>query len=201
MSGFHFNDAEWDAIGDELERHTGRLKYDGDRRSIEMICDRFVRLRPRLGKGLPTPTAARDAWIEVANAAVRLDSAIAGLRTAGAADFTIIDNHKGTAADWAAALPEIMQAAQYWAELETLGARTVSNKSDPVRNGLVVQIVRMWQGFGGNVGTGYNNYRRTSDNPLVRFIAAVTTPVMVAAGEKPLTLGTIRGIVRNHMAS
>ena len=58
---------------------------------LEMICGHFAQLRPRLGRNAPTPAKARAAWRKVAAAARKLEVAIAGLRAAGAADFTFLD--------------------------------------------------------------------------------------------------------------
>jgi hypothetical protein len=60
-AAFHFTESEWDKISVELGR-TGRLKCEGDRQILEMICGHFAQLRPRLGRNAPTPARARDAW-------------------------------------------------------------------------------------------------------------------------------------------
>ena len=55
MTGFHFTESQWDDISAELERSTGRLKNDGDREILEVTCNSFVKLRPKLGKNQPSP--------------------------------------------------------------------------------------------------------------------------------------------------
>ena len=54
LSEFRFTESQWDAISAQLER-TGRLKNDGDRQILEMICNHFAQLRPRLKRNAPTP--------------------------------------------------------------------------------------------------------------------------------------------------
>jgi hypothetical protein len=61
MGDFRFADDQWDKISVEFGR-IGRLKYEGDRKMLEMICDHFAQLRPGLGRGAPTPARARNAW-------------------------------------------------------------------------------------------------------------------------------------------
>src|SRR5262245_3684486 len=187
MDDFRFTESQWDKISAELGR-TGRSKHEGDRQDLEMICDNFAQLRPRLGRGAPTPARARDAWRKVAAAASKLGAAIDGLRAAGAADFSFIDGHQGGAANWAAQLPLLKQAAEQAADLEMAGARTVSNMADPMRDGFVKQLTMMWKGYGGRISHG--------DGPLVRFLSAVTAPALIWAGEKPMTTDAMKECVR-----
>jgi hypothetical protein len=194
MGTFHFTDNQWDEISAELAR-TGRLKYEGDRQMLEMICGGFAQLRPRLGRGAPTPARARKAWLKVAAAAHRLEVAIAGLRPAGAADFTVLDGHQGGAERWLAELQLLKPAAEYWAELEMHRVRTVANNADPMLDGFVKQLARIWKGHGGGIF-------HTEDGPLIRFLSAVTAPALEFAGEKPMTLDAVRWSVRRiDMAS
>jgi hypothetical protein len=185
---FHFTDDEWDEIAGLLER-AGRLRYDGDRKMLESVCDGFARTRPTLGRGLPAPALARDAWLRVATAAHRLGAAIAGLRKAGAADFTFLDNHQGGMASWAARLPLVARDAKGAAELEMHGVRRVASNKDPLRDGFLKQLVVVWSGFGGRVSHAANG-------PCVRFLATVSGAALRAAGEKPMTVDELRAAVR-----
>jgi hypothetical protein len=193
MGAFGFTERQWDEISAELAR-TGRLK-DGDRQMLEMICEDFVQLRPRLGRNAPKPAKARDAWRKVAVAAHKLDVAIAGLRAAGAADLTFLDGHQGEAARWAAQLPLLKHAAQRAAELEMLGVGTVSNNADPMRDMFVKRLAMFWKGYGGRIS-------HAEDGPLVRFLIAVTAPALMSVNEEPMTLEAIQATVRRiRMAS
>lgn len=206
MDPFLFTDDQWTAITAELQG-LGRQDYSGDRQGLEIICGAFVGARTRLGRNLAAPKRAHDAWLNVASAARQLDEAIAGLEPAGAAAFTIVDGHRGEVAKLAAALPWIAREAQYFAELELHGtAKDVSNNADPGRDAFLRQLVRMWEAFGGKVSAGFDAHRGQADGPLVRFLGAVMSPALVAAGEKPLSANAIRGAVRKlkdgrHMAS
>jgi hypothetical protein len=193
-AAFHFTESEWDKISVELGR-TGRLKCEGDRQILEMICGAFAQLRPRLGRNAPTPARARDAWGKVAAAARKLEVAIAGLRAAGAADFTFLDNHQGGMAGWAAQLPFIVEAAKGAAQLEMGGTRTVSNAADPMCDGFVKQLALIWVSYGGRIS-------HTEDGPLIRFLSAATAPALFWADEEPMTTDALRGSVRRiRMAS
>jgi hypothetical protein len=125
----------------------------------------------------------------------KLEVAIADLRAAGAADFTFLDGHRGGAASWSAQLPWLKQAADWVAECEMAGVRTVSNKADPMRDAFVRQLMMIWKGYGGRISHG--------DGPLVRFLSAVTAPALIWAGEKPMTIDAVKGSVRriHKMAS
>jgi DUF971 family protein len=193
MAAFCFTESQWDEISAGLAR-IGRLKYEGDRRLLEMICGHFVQLRPRLGRAAPTPAKARNAWRRVAAAAHKLNVAIAGLRAAGAAEFTFLDGHQGGAAGWVAQLPLLEHAAEWAAELEMLAARAVSNNADPMRDALVGQLARFWVGSGGRLS-------HAKDGPLVRFLTAVMIPTLAAANENPMTVEAIRGTVRRMASS
>jgi hypothetical protein len=194
MGDFRFADDQWDKISVEFGR-IGRLKYEGDRKMLEMICDHFAQLRPGLGRGAPTPARARNAWRKVAAAAHKLEVAIADLRAAGAADFAFLDGHRGGAASWSAQLPWLKQAADWAAECEMARVRTVSNKADPMRDAFVRQLMMIWKGYGGRISHG--------DGPLVRFLSAVTAPALIWAEEKPMTIDAVKGSVRriHKMAS
>jgi hypothetical protein len=185
---FHFTDDEWDAIAGFLER-VGRLRYDGDRETLETVCDGFAQTRPTLGRNSPAPARARDAWLRVATATQRLEAAIAGLRKAGAADFTVLDNHQGGVASWAAQLPLVMRGAKEAAELEMQGVRRGASNSDPLRDGFLKQLMVVWRGFGGRVSYAENG-------PCVRFLATVSGSALRAIGEKPLTVDKLRAAVR-----
>jgi hypothetical protein len=194
MDAFRFTESQWDEISAELGR-TGRLKCEEDRQILEMICGHFAQLRPRLGRGAPTPVRARAAWGKVAVAAHKLDVAITGLRAAGAADFTFLDNHQGGMAGWAAQLPFIVEAAKGAAQLEMAGAHTISNKTDPMRDGLVKQLAMIWKSYGGRIS-------HAEDGPLIRFLSAATAPALIWADEEPMTTDALRGSVRRiRMAS
>lgn len=194
MGDFRFTNEEWDKISAELAR-TGHLKWDGDRQILEMVCDSFTRMRPRLGRDAPTPNPARAAWRKVALAARKLEVAIAGLRAAGAADFTVLDaGHQIGAAKWkvwSAQLPLLPPAADWAAELEMAGAHTVSNAADPMCDGFVKRLMTIWKGYGGRLA-------HTEDGPLVRFLTAVTEPALILAGEKPMTADAVREIIKKQ---
>jgi hypothetical protein len=194
VTDFHFSESQWDQVSAELGR-TGRLKNEGDRQTLEMVCDLFAQSRPRLGRGAPTPERARGAWRKVAVAAHRLDGAITGLRAAGAADFTILDNHQGGVAGWAAQLPFIVEAAKGAAQLEMAGVHTISNKADPMRDAFVKRLAAIWKSCGGQIS-------HAADGPLIRFLSAATAPALIWANEKPMTSDALRGSVRRiRMAS
>ena len=124
MDAFRFTDGQWDEISVELGR-IGRLKDDSDRQILEMICNHFAQLRPRLGRNTPTPAKARDAWHEIAAAARKLEAAIAACPAAGAADFTFLDwlelGHRDGWKSWSEQLSLLKQAADWAAEIEMAG--------------------------------------------------------------------------------
>ena len=188
MDAFRFTESEWDKISVELGR-TGRLKCEGDRQILEIICGDFAQLRPRLGRNAPTPARAQAAWNKVAVAAHKLDVAIKGLRVAGAADFTFLDNHQGGVAGWAAQLPFIVEAAKDAAQLEMAGGRKVSNAADPMRDELVKQLAMIWKGYGGQISYA-------EDGPLLRFLSAATASALIWADEEPMTTDMLRESVR-----
>jgi hypothetical protein len=177
---FRFTDDEWTKIAGMLER-VGRLRYDGDRRDLEFFCECFAQTRPRLGRNMPTPARARDAWFDVAAAAKRLQAAIAGLKPAGAADFT--------AASWAAELPLVAQASKRAADLEMHGVRREANNSDPFRDAFLRQLMRAWSGYGGRLSHARNG-------PCVRFLMAVSSTALEAAGEHSMTADELVAAVR-----
>jgi hypothetical protein len=196
MDDFRFTESQWDKISAELGR-TGRSKYEGDRQDLEMICNSFTQLRPRLGRGAPTPAGARDAWREVAAAAKKLKRTIDGLRAAGAADFPFLDASPVEAeAKWSAWLVQLQQlkeAATWAAKLEMMPhVRKVSNRSDLLRDGLTERLVIMWKGYGGRISHG--------NGPLVRFLSAVTAPALIWAGEKAMTTDAVKECVRRIKA-
>jgi hypothetical protein len=187
MGPFRFSESDWNAISVEWAR-TGRPKDEGDREVLEIICEGFVRLRPKLRRNLPTPKRARAAWHKVATAAGKLEAAIEGLRPAGAADFTLLDwfddGHRHEWKIWLEQLSLLKRAPYAAGEIELARARTASNAADPMRDGLVKRLVTTWQGYGGRISHG-------EDGPLVRFLSAV----MVSVGE-PMTTDAVRGCVR-----
>ena len=198
MDVFHFTESEWDEISAELGR-TGRMKCEEDRQILEMICNHFAQLRPKLGRNLPAPGKARDAWHKVATAASKLEAEIDGLRAAGAADFALLDwlddGHRGGWKHWSEQLSLLKQAAAWAAEIELAGARKVSNAADPMCDGLVKQLAMIWKSYGGRIS-------HAEDGPLLRFLRAVTAPTLIWASEKPMTRDALRGSVRRiHMAS
>jgi hypothetical protein len=199
MGDFRFTDDQWDEISVEFGR-IGRLKNDGDRQLLEMICNSFAQLRPRLGRNTPTPAKARDSWHEIAAEARKLETAIAGLRAAGAADFTLLDwlddGHRGGWKNWSEQLSLLKHAADWAAEIEIARARNVSNRADPMRDGFVKQLAMIWKGYGGRIS-------HAEGGPCFRFLSAATAPVLICAGEDPMTADTLRGIVRRigNMAS
>lgn len=196
---FRLSDAEWDNIGDYLEEATGRLKYDGDRWSLEFACNCFVVPRQKRGRSLPTPAKAAKAWHKIADQAQKLHDAIEGLREAGAADFTMLDNHQGHAAAWAASLPSLVQGARDAAALELYAPKTANN-SDPGRDFFVLRLVRLWKGYGGRVAAGYDDAAGKADGPLVRFLQMVTAPAMKAAGEAAISPDALRALIRRVVA-
>ena len=173
MDAFRFTDSQWDEISAELGQ-TGRPKGDSDRQILEMICDHFAQLRPRLGRNTPTPAKARDAWREIAAEARKLEAAIASLPAAGAADFAFLDwledGHRGGWKNWSEQLSLLKQAADGRAEIEIAGARKVSNAADPMRDGLVKQLARIWNSYGGRIS-------HAEDGPLLRFLSAAQHPL------------------------
>ena len=86
-------------------------------------------------------------------------------------------------------MPLLKQAADWAAELEMAGVRTVSNAADPMRDGFVKQLTMIWKSYGGRIS-------HAEDGPLIRFLSAVTAPVLILAGEEPMTADALRGIVR-----
>jgi hypothetical protein len=198
-SEFRFSESEWDAISAQLAQ-IGRLKNDTDRQIFEMICGHFAQLRPRLGRNTPTPSKARDAWRKVAAEARKLETTIRGLRAAGAADFSVLDwfddGHQAGWKSWSVQLSKLKEAADRAAVLEMAMARPVSNKADPMRDGLVRQVAIIWESYGGRIS-------HTEDGPLLRFLSAVTAPTLIWAGEKPMSVEALRWSVRRipRMAS
>jgi hypothetical protein len=196
MDAFRFTECQWDEISAELGR-IGRLKDEGDREMLEMICGQFAQMRPRLGRGAPTPTKARDAWLKVAAAARKLDLAIANLPAAGAADFTFLDNHQGGWKSWLAQLQLLKQGANWAAKIEMAGTYSVSNRTDPTRDAFVKQLATIWEGYGGRIS-------HANDGPLFRFLRAVTTPALKSAGERPIKTEALKWSIRRirrNMAS
>ena len=197
MDAFHFTESQWDDISAELAR-VGRLNDPHDRQMLEVICNHFAQLRPRLKRNTPTPKKARRAWGKVAMAAHELDAAIAGLPAAGAASFTLLDwldGQQGEWKSWSAQLPKLKEAAYWAAELEMAGVRKVSNAADPMCDGFVKQLAMIWKSYGGRIS-------HAEDGPLIRFLSAVTAPALIWADEKPMSTDTLRGSVRRiRMAS
>jgi hypothetical protein len=154
-----------------------------------MVCDNFAQTRCTLGRNLPAPARARDAWLKVATATQRLEAAITELRKAGAADFTVLDNHQGGVASWAAQLPQVVQGAKEMAELEMQGVRRGASNSDPLRDGFLKGLMVAWSGFGGRLSYA-------EKGPCVRFLTTVSAPALRAVGEKPMTVGKLRAAVR-----
>jgi hypothetical protein len=201
-SEFRFSESEWDAIA-ELLSSMGRPKIDTDRQMLEMICNPFAQLRPRLGRNQPTPTRARAAWRKVTVAADRLDREIAGLRAAGATDFTVLDDACPTVdpekvkIKWSAWWTQLgqLKLAAAWAEAFelTIAPPRVSNRSDPLRDGFVAQLMRIWKGYGGPISY-------SDSGPLVRFLSLVTGPVLIWASEEPMTVDAIKESVRRIQA-
>jgi DUF971 family protein len=188
MGVFRFTESQWDEISTALGR-TGRLQCEEDRQILEMICEHFAQLRPRLGYNVPTPIRARNAWRKVAAAAQKLDLAIADLRAAGAADFTFLDNHQGGWASWSAQLHLLKQEANWAAELEMAGVHKISNKADPMRDAFVNQLATIWKDYGGRISNA-------EDGPLIRFLSAVTAPALIWTGEKPMKAEALKWSVR-----
>jgi hypothetical protein len=201
MQSFRFTDQEWAEINSELSA-LGGLDCESNRWTLEMICWGYAALRPRRGRDRSVPTVARDAWLRVAAAAAELDEAIKGLRAAGAADFTMVDNQGGAAA-WANKLSTLVEDAQWAAELEIAASendRADGHSIDPMLDGLVQQLVRVWESFGGNPSVGYNDSAGNASRPLLRFLTVATTAARVAAARrpvKPLTPEKIQSLIGN----
>jgi hypothetical protein len=193
MDAFRFTDGQWDEISAEILRRTGRPKCEEDRQMLEMICNHFAQLRPRLGRNIPTPAKARDAWHEIAAEARKLEAAIASLPAAGAADFTLLDwlydGHRDGWKNWSEQLSLLKQAADWAAEFEIRTARKVSNAADPMLDGFVKQLAMIWKNYGGQIS-------HAEDGPLLRFLRAVTAPVLIWASEEPMTPDALRASVR-----
>lgn len=188
MSAFRFTTAQWDAIGAHLDR-IGRGRSAGDRQSLELQCEIFVRLRPKLGRGLPTPSRARDAWIAVNVAAKRLRTAIAELKDAGGADLTLIETSPGASIEWLAGLDGLIRGADQAAGLEMVNPPKVAKNTDPLRDDLIVRLAWLWKGYGGGLSNA-------EDGALVTFLVTVTGPAFEAIGEPPPSTSTIRGVLR-----
>lgn len=192
MSAFQLSDADFDEVCRDLKNEDG-FNPEALRWTLNLHCGAFAQLRPRIGKDLPTPDRAREAWLEIARAAKRLKVAIEGLREAGAADFSFI----GSNADkWAASLPSLIEAARWAAEIERYLNPPVANNADPHRDGLIQILVRVWQSWRADkrVSTAENG-------PLMRYLVAITTPTFKAVSEPPPSIETLRGILRKLVAS
>ena len=192
---FAFTDAQWQPIAVEL---SGIGRLGGDRRSLEFVCGIFIQSRPRVGKGLPTPKKAREAWLKVADAADALDNAIKGLREASAADFTMLDDHSDRIFEWMSALPSLARGAREAAEYEIHEIKPTANNADPVRDFFLSQIITIWHEYGGAVRASTDPSSHREGGPLVRFVSAVMAPVFAKLNEAPPTPGMIRSAVREH---
>ena len=202
METFRFTDEEWAQISAELSA-LGRLDCEANRWTIEMICWGFAALRPRLGRNRFVPTVARDAWLRVARTAAELDEAINGLRPAGAADFTSLDNQPDGLAEWSSKLSMLVDDAKWAAELEMAAYAPYDtadgSNGDPMLDGFIEQLVRVWEGFGGKPSVGYSESAGNVSAPLLRFLTVATTAALAAAARRPvqpLTPDQIQGIVR-----
>jgi hypothetical protein len=190
MTGFlfHFSDEQWETISRDL-RKSASFNANVCRFEVSILCGGFVHLRPHIGKDLPSPERANEAWLKISGAAKKLKLAISELREAGAADFSILGSYT-IADEWAAQLPLVICSAKESARLE-LERRSKSNKADPYRDSLVKSLVRVWQNH-----TGQQKIPYTDGGPLMRFLVAITTPTLKAAADEPLTTDTLRGMLR-----
>ena len=111
------------------------------------------------------------------------------MRAAGAADFTFLDNHQGGWESWSAQLKLLKPEANWAAKIEMIDTRTVTNNADPMLDGFVHHLARIWEERGGQITHG-------EDGPLIRFLSAVTTSTLAWVDKKPLTTYKLRGSVR-----
>lgn len=192
MSRFQLSDADFEEICRDLKDEDG-FNPEALRWTLNLHCGAFVQLRPRIGKDLPTPDRAKEAWLEISRAAKRLKAAIDGLREAGAADFSFI----GTKADeWAASLPALIEAAKWAAKMERYLNPPLANNADPHRDGLIQMLVRVWQSWRSD-----KKISTAEDGPLMRYLVAITTPTFIAVKEPSPSPETLRGILRKLAAS
>lgn len=189
---FHFSDTDFEEICRDLKDEVG-FNPEALLWTLNLHCGAFVQLRPRIGKDLPTPDRAKEAWLEISRAAKRLKVAIDGLREAGAADFILI----GSNADkWAASLPSVIEAAKWAAEMERYINPPVANNADPHRDGLIKILVRVWQSWRSD-----KRISTAENGPLMRYLVAAMTPTFTAVNEPPPSTDTLRGILRKLAAS
>lgn len=188
MTEFTFTDAQWDAVGAHLDK-IGRGRSPGDRKSLELQCHLFVRLRPRLGKGLATPKKAAEAWERIGASARRLKAAIADLKEAGGADLTLIETSPGAQHEWLAGLDGLIRGADQAATLETINPPKTSKNADPLRDEMIIRLTRIWRGCGGGRSSA-------EDGALVAFLAAVLEPAFAAVNEATPSASSIRHVVR-----
>ena len=189
---FRFSDEQWETISQDL-RKSASFNDNVCRLEVSIVCGGFVHLRPHIGKDLPSPERAKKAWLTIASAARKLQLAISELREAGATDFNILGNI-AKADEWAAQLPLVIRSAKESARLELM-RRSMANNADPHRDNLVHSLVSVWLNH-----TGERKVPTTEEGPLMRFLAAITTPTLIAANVKPLTTPTLRGILRKRRA-
>lgn len=194
---FRFSEQEWQTLAAQLE-DIGRLNSGGERWLIELTAGIFVHTRRAHGKGRHSPKKARAAWLWVADAADELQAAIRALRPAGAADFSMLDNHSQRIAEWAAFLPSVAEGARVAAEYEMFGVEPTPNNADPVRDNFLRQIIGVWRGYGGQARASVDAVTGKPKGPLVRFVSAAAGPAFAAVGEPPPTPGVIRQAIRAH---
>lgn len=194
---FAFADDEWRLIAAELAA-VGRLDSGGERATLETIAHWFTSYRTKRGKGRPTPKKARECWIQVAEASERLNAAIAALGEAGAANFTVLDDHSDSIKAWAAALPWIAREARVVAEIEMHRPKPSSNNADPERDFFLQQIISTWKDYGGQVRTSTHPQTHEPGGPLIRFASLVAEPAFRSIGEQPPTPEIIRQAARKY---
>lgn len=187
MKDFRFSEEQWLEVAREFPSD---CNVAGARWEIEFLCDRFIRRRLDFGKGLPTPDAARQVWLDIETAAHKLDLAIAKLAGAGAADMKFIDCQ-----ELAAALPSLRRRALWAADMESTRRGKPANNADPDRDWFVETLVGIWK--------QHTKLEAVSDDgPMMRYLLAVTESAYEAANEKKLpTVDMLRGVRRKMVSS
>ena len=196
MHSFRFTDHQWREITVELSALKQPDGYDA-RLNLEVICSRFISLRPMLGHHRFSPATARHAWLRVAEAADELHAAIKDLLSTRI--HSSFPGAGGSALPhWVAQLPTIVEAAEAAAAFEMSCPALLWDgpNTDPLLQGFVNEILYVWDLFGGTLSTSYDPENDTAIGPLIRFLAAVTAPPLDVLGEPSLTPNKIRSMVR-----
>lgn len=221
---FRLPEEAWQELCRLLDR-IGRHPSEGDRHSLELICDAFVRGRIAAGRKLvPRPKALSEQWARARDAAKALEDAIAEIEaTPDAADLSLLEWNGASAMVMVAdpVLPAVaiqgvsdagtFAVAAFRDQLRQFVARAHRNfdleaaapagksKEDLELNWLVVALVSKWTAWGGQLKSSVDQHGE-ADGPAVRFLYVVLNSALAAASLRPRTKGAVREIIRKHQA-